>query len=53
LNTADHLWRWGKQHLSANRQDADIATLARAFIEGLRHLTPEQTRRRAGILSSH
>jgi transposase len=53
LNPADHLWRWGKQHLSANRQEADIDSLARAFIQGLRLLTPEQALRRAGVLSSH
>jgi len=51
LNPVDHLWRWGKQKLAANRQDADIDTLARLFIEGLRSLSPEQTLRLAGVLS--
>ena len=53
LNPVEHLWRWGKQHLAANRQDADIDTLARAFVEGLRGLSPEQALLNAGVRSKH
>jgi transposase len=51
LNPVEHLWRWGKHHLFANRQGADIDTMARAFLDGLRRLSPEQALRRSGVLS--
>ena len=51
LNPMDHLWRWGKQHLAANRQEPDIYTLARWFVDVLRSLSTEQSLRLAGVLS--
>ena len=51
LNPMEHLWRWGKQHLAANRQEADIYTLARLFVDGLRSLSAGQALRLAGVLS--
>lgn len=51
LNPADHLWRWAKQKLAANRQAVDIDTLAHFFVEGILRLSPMETLRRAGVLS--
>ncbi len=52
LNPVDHLWRGLKNHFAANRQFASVAALA-AHAEGwVRALTPTQTLRKAGLLSS-
>lgn len=51
LNPADHLWRFGKQTFCANRQDLEIDALAAAFVDGLRHLSPHEALRKAGVFS--
>ena len=51
LNPVDHLWRGLKNNLAANRQFASVDELA-AYAEGwVRALTPNQTLRKAGLLS--
>lgn len=51
LSPADHLWRWAKHNLCANHQEPDLSKHAEQFVAALRRLTPEQTLRRAGVLS--
>lgn len=53
LNPVDHLWRAGKQAITANRQDQDVDHLALTFLSYLSELPPKEALRKAGVLSSH
>lgn len=51
LNPMDQLWRPLKQHVAANRQAETIDQLADEAERWIRQLTPEEARRKAGLLS--
>jgi len=51
LNPMDHLWRHGKEFISANWQYDTIEVLVQAFVTYLAGLSPRQALRKAGILS--
>jgi transposase len=51
LNPADHLWRWAKGTLCANRQDPDLSAQAERFVLDLRSLPSQTALRLAGVLS--
>jgi transposase len=51
LNGMDHVFRRGKQEVSANRQYPDIDAHAWAFMAWVVSLTPNQVLTKAGILS--
>ena len=51
LNPADHLWRWVKQSICSNRQDQTVEALMRTVISSLLELSPQESLRKAGVLS--
>jgi hypothetical protein len=51
LNAMDHLWRHLKADLAANRQRPDIDALAEQAEAWILALSPQQTLRKAGLLS--
>jgi len=51
LNPMDHLWRHGKQVMSANHQYDSIETQAEEFIAYLTGLSAHEALRKAGVLS--
>jgi putative transposase len=53
INPMDRLWRWGKNKICANKQYFSIDYQAKAFIDYLRSLSPEEALRKAGILSGN
>ena len=53
LNAMDHLWRQLKDDLAANRQRADIDSLAAQAEAWILGLSVQQTLRKAGLLSKN
>jgi DDE superfamily endonuclease len=53
LNPMDHLWRHLKEDLAANRQRPNLEALAQQAQTWILALTPEQTLRKAGLLSKN
>jgi hypothetical protein len=53
LNPMDHLWRHGKEVISANWQYANIDTLVETFVAYLSELSATETLRKAGLQSSN
>ena len=53
LNPMDHLWRHLKEDLAANRQRPNLEALAQQAQNWILALTPEQTLRKAGLLSEN
>jgi len=51
INPMDRLWKWGKEKTCANKQHGCIDEQADFFIKYLSTLSPEETLRKAGILS--
>ncbi len=51
LNPLDHLWRHGKEVKCGNHQYDSIDDQVKRFTEYLCGLTPEETLRKAGVLS--
>ena len=51
LNAMDHLWGHAKDEVCANHQDTSIDHLVESFIRYIQGLSPEEARRKAGILS--
>jgi transposase len=51
LNPMDHLWRHGKERMSANHQYASIDEQVGRFIGYLGGLSPDEALRKAGVLS--
>jgi transposase InsO family protein len=51
LNGMDHLWGHGKDHICADRQDAEIDGEAERFVTYLAGLSPRDALRQAGLLS--
>jgi transposase len=51
VNPMDRLWEAGKERICANRQHASIDNQAQFFITYLLSLSPQESLRRAGILS--
>jgi transposase len=51
LNGMDHLWRQGKEHISANRQYDSIAEHVDRFVEYLESLSRYETLVKTGIWS--
>jgi transposase len=51
LNPVDHLWGHAKDEICANHQVAPIDHLVERFIRYIQGLPPEETKRKAGILS--
>jgi transposase len=52
LNPMEHLWRAAKQNVCANRQDVSIDLAVLRVLRYLRRLTPRETLRKAGVLST-
>lgn len=53
LNPLESLWRSGKQTICANRQYPTIDEVVERFLTYLSLLSPQETRRKAGLLSEH
>ena len=53
LSPMDQLWRELKRLIAANRQAPSIDTLAGDAAAWVLALTPQQARRKAGMLSKH
>lgn len=53
LNAMDHLWRHTTRDGLANRPTITIAQSAEAACEYIRHLSPRQRLRKAGVLSGN
>ena len=53
LNPMDHLWREAKRLVAANRQFDGIEDQAAAVERWVLRLTPQETRRKAGMLSKN
>jgi transposase len=53
LNAMDQLWKELKRLVAANRQAADIRDLVQQAEDWLLGLSPQETLRKAGILSPH
>jgi DDE superfamily endonuclease len=53
LNAMDHLWRHLKEDLAANRQRPNIDALAEQAESWIFALSPQQTLRKAGLLSKN
>jgi transposase len=53
LNPWEALWRSGKQTISANRQYPTIDEVVERFLVYLYWLSPQEARRKAGLLSKH
>ena len=53
LNPMDHLWGHAKDEVCANHQEPSIDHLVDRFIRHIQGLSPEETRRKAGILSEN
>jgi hypothetical protein len=53
LNPLEALWRSGKQTICANRQSPTIDEVVERFLVYLYWLSPQETRRKAGLLSKH
>ena len=53
LNAMDHLWRHLKGRLAANRQFATVGELAERAAQWVRDLSPQEARRKAGVLSKN
>jgi hypothetical protein len=51
INPMDRLWRYGKDKMCANKQYLSIDYQANRFIEYLLGLSPQESLRKAGILS--
>jgi transposase len=51
LNPVDHLWGHTKDEVCANHQEPSIEHLVDRFIRYIHGLSPEEARRKAGILS--
>ena len=51
LNPMDHLWGHAKDEVCANHQEPSIEHLVDHFIRYVQGLSPEEARRKAGILS--
>jgi len=51
LNPLDHLWRHGKERISANHQYQSIDEHVEQFTAYLGSLSPEEALRKAGVLS--
>lgn len=51
LNPADHLWRWAKQLICANRQDQTLEVLMQSVVSYLLELPAQEALRKAGVLS--
>jgi transposase len=51
LNAMEHLWRHGKGRVLADRPTCSIETSAYSACQDIRHLTPHERLRKAGILS--
>lgn len=51
LNPVEHLWRWLKGEVAANRTYMDLEPLRRGCIETLSSLTPDDALRIAGLKS--
>jgi hypothetical protein len=51
INPMDRLWKWGKDKICANKQYLSIDYQAERFIEYLLGLSPQESLRKAGILS--
>jgi transposase len=51
LNAMEHLWKYGKQQVCANRQYKDIESEARAFIRYLEQLSAQEALRKSGLTS--
>jgi hypothetical protein len=52
LNPMDHLWRNGKEVMSANHQYDSIDTQVAEFMDYLENLSPYETFAKAGMLSN-
>jgi transposase len=53
LNPLEALWRSGKQTICANRQYPTIDEVVERFLVYLYWLSPQEARRKAGLLSKH
>jgi transposase len=53
LNSMDHLWRWFKGKVAANRQFDSVDHLASKAEYWIMSLTKQQALRKAGLLSPH
>jgi transposase len=53
LNAMDHVWGHAKDEVCANHQEASIEQLVDRFIRYIQGLSPEEARRKAGILSEN
>ena len=53
LSSMDQLWRELKRLIAANRQSASIDALAADAAAWVLTLTPQQARRKAGMMSKH
>jgi hypothetical protein len=53
LNAMDHLWRHLKGQLAANRQFATVDELAERAAQWVLDLSPNESRRKAGVLSKN
>jgi transposase len=51
VNPMDRLWKWGKDKICGNKQYLSIDYQAERFIEYLLGLSPQETLRKAGLLS--
>jgi transposase len=51
VNPMDRLWRCGKDKICANRQHPDIGSQADMFVKYLLSLSPEESLKKAGMLS--
>ena len=53
LNAMDHLWGDAKDNVCANHQEPSIDHLLTCFVRYMQGLSPEESRRKAGILSEN
>jgi transposase len=53
LNAMDHVWGHAKDEVCANHQEPSIEHLVDRFIRYIQGLSPEETKRKAGILSEN
>jgi hypothetical protein len=51
INPMDRLWKWGKDKICANKQYSSIDYQADRFIDYLLGLSPQEARKKAGLLS--
>ena len=53
LNAMDHVWGHAKDEVCANHQEPSIEHLVDRFIRYIQGLSPEEAKRKAGILSEN